>query len=201
MQTSSHSGPQSTRQISASSTRPHQCALCRKRFTKTEHLGRHLRTHTGSRPFECSMCHKRFSRQDTLSRHVRIHTFSVENQGSQYSQALQVGNCFNGNSSVSLEGFDLLSPPDFITAASGQELHPSIYPQSTYMNLHENMESVLPDLELWPSIMTEEASPTISAQPLGSGHGLKLGDGDDTLPTRESRAVQELARSIREMVS
>lgn len=133
---------------------------------------------------------------------MRIHAYSAENEGLQYSQAaLQAGSCFDASSSEFLEGLGLLSPPDVITTASGQELCQSIYSQSTYMDLHENMESVLPDLELWPSIMTEGPSPTISALPSGSGQGLKLGDGDDRLPTRGRRAVQELAYSIREMVS
>ncbi|KAL5356094.1 hypothetical protein BJX96DRAFT_162182 [Aspergillus floccosus] len=199
MQTSSRSGSQSVRQSTAPGPRPHQCAFCRKRFTKTEHLCRHLRTHTGSRPFECSKCHKRFSRQDTLSRHMRIHAYSAENEGLQYSQALQAGSCFNASSSALLEELDLLSSPDVITSSSGQELHHSIYSQPTYMDLHENMESEFPELELWPSIMREEASQTTSAQPLGSDQGLKLGGGDDRLPTRGPRAVQELAHSIREM--
>ena len=39
-----------------------RCSTCGKRFTRTEHLNRHFRSHTRERPFGCSICGKRFSR-------------------------------------------------------------------------------------------------------------------------------------------
>lgn len=44
-------------------------ANCNKSFTRSEHLARHRRKHTGERPFSCSHCSKNFSRLDNLRQH------------------------------------------------------------------------------------------------------------------------------------
>ncbi|KAK8865884.1 hypothetical protein IAR55_001032 [Kwoniella newhampshirensis] len=48
----------------------HKCPLCSATFTRPQHVGRHLRAHTGDRPYECKECPLRFARSDLLSRHV-----------------------------------------------------------------------------------------------------------------------------------
>ncbi|KAH3673150.1 hypothetical protein WICMUC_003873 [Wickerhamomyces mucosus] len=42
---------------------------CKMTFTRSEHLARHIRKHTGERPFECPHCSRKFSRLDNLRQH------------------------------------------------------------------------------------------------------------------------------------
>ncbi|MCJ1310008.1 hypothetical protein MMC25_003669 [Agyrium rufum] len=43
---------------------------CNLSFTRSEHLARHIRKHTGERPFQCH-CARRFSRLDNLRQHAQ----------------------------------------------------------------------------------------------------------------------------------
>ncbi|KIM98157.1 hypothetical protein OIDMADRAFT_76070, partial [Oidiodendron maius Zn] len=43
---------------------------CTLSFTRSEHLARHIRRHTGERPFQCH-CSRRFSRLDNLRQHAQ----------------------------------------------------------------------------------------------------------------------------------
>ncbi|CAN8104718.1 unnamed protein product [Discula destructiva] len=43
---------------------------CKLSFTRSEHLARHIRKHTGERPFQCH-CQRRFSRLDNLRQHAQ----------------------------------------------------------------------------------------------------------------------------------
>lgn len=56
--------------------RPFVCSwlFCNKRFTRSDELQRHRRTHTGEKRFQCPECNKKFMRSDHLSKHIRTHT-------------------------------------------------------------------------------------------------------------------------------
>jgi len=60
---------------------------CGKRFSRSDHLTEHKRTHTGDQPFACNHedCGKRFSQSSALTRHKRTHTgdqrYACEHEG------------------------------------------------------------------------------------------------------------------------
>lgn len=56
--------------------RPFVCSwlFCGKRFTRSDELQRHRRTHTGEKRFQCLECNKKFMRSDHLSKHIRTHS-------------------------------------------------------------------------------------------------------------------------------
>ena len=58
------------------SERPYACPVesCPRRFSRSDELTRHMRTHTGQKPFQCRICMRNFSRSDHLTTHIRTHT-------------------------------------------------------------------------------------------------------------------------------
>ncbi|KAK3394128.1 hypothetical protein B0H63DRAFT_460102 [Podospora didyma] len=51
----------------------YQCADCLRRYSRPEHLQRHIATHTLGKRFACEVCSKAFSRADLLKRHRANH--------------------------------------------------------------------------------------------------------------------------------
>ncbi|EXJ82935.1 hypothetical protein A1O3_06752 [Capronia epimyces CBS 606.96] len=50
-----------------------QCTTCDRTFAKTDHLERHIRSHTKEKPFKCTICGRNYGRHDTLLRHQKYH--------------------------------------------------------------------------------------------------------------------------------
>ncbi|KAF7590092.1 hypothetical protein BBP40_003248 [Aspergillus hancockii] len=64
-----------------------ECDVCYRRFTRSEHLVRHRRTHTKERPFACDDCGRRFPRVDVKNLHIkRFHLGSLPQQQQQQQQ-------------------------------------------------------------------------------------------------------------------
>ena len=44
-----------------------------RRFSRSDELSRHKRSHSGVKPYQCAACEKKFARSDHLAKHVKIH--------------------------------------------------------------------------------------------------------------------------------
>lgn len=57
------------------------CTVCGKKFTRKEHLERHIPHHTGLKPFGCNECKVFFGRQDLLRRHESLYHLIANGSG------------------------------------------------------------------------------------------------------------------------
>lgn len=68
---------------------------CSMSFTRSEHLARHMRKHTGERPFACCFCSKHFSRLDNLRQHkLTVHADDMTRSDSGFGMR---NNIYNGS--------------------------------------------------------------------------------------------------------
>lgn len=79
-----------------------QWLFCGKRFTRSDELQRHLRTHTGDKRFVCGECGKRFMRSDHLNKHSRTHEQMAQANANNVSNTSSASSSSSSTSTSSL---------------------------------------------------------------------------------------------------
>jgi len=69
--------------------KPFQCRICMRNFSRSDHLTTHIRTHTGEKPFACDCCGRRFARSDERRRHMKIHLREQQKREEELKKAMQ----------------------------------------------------------------------------------------------------------------
>lgn len=67
--------------------RTFKCTFCGKEFSRSDHLNRHIATHTGIKQFQCDLCGKEFARKDKL----KLHKSSAHNTSEEQKHYCSCG--------------------------------------------------------------------------------------------------------------
>ncbi|KAK4520611.1 uncharacterized protein ATC70_006489 [Mucor velutinosus] len=130
---------------------------CRMVFTRSEHLARHMRKHTGEKPFQCVVpgCERMFSRFDNMMQHTQTHnktrgprrtktTSTKSKRGGKKS-----GNNLSRRASSSSSDYDeygpLPSPPPSRRGSSNNIIKENqiILPNPKYLEVDEDMDELM----------------------------------------------------------
>jgi len=68
----------------------YKCSFCGKEFSRSDHLNRHIVTHTGQKQFQCDLCGKEFARKDKL----KLHKSSAHNTAEEQKHFCSCGKEF-----------------------------------------------------------------------------------------------------------
>ncbi|KAJ9106252.1 hypothetical protein QFC21_001397 [Naganishia friedmannii] len=115
--------------------------VCGATFTRPQHVGRHMRSHTGDKPYQCKECPEKFARSDLLSRHVnKTHGSPGEGDG-------------KGNGKLGAGGRKKARKPKFIPSALASQqvrnqINPPIFNEHGQTQRHSAMTGQhLPNLQ------------------------------------------------------
>lgn len=70
--------PLHTDQDEYTTSRPHPCDFCSRRFRKKANLMNHMVAHQNVRPHMCKLCGSRYVRKCDLINHLKIHAYHIE---------------------------------------------------------------------------------------------------------------------------
>ncbi|KAG2196740.1 hypothetical protein INT46_004658 [Mucor plumbeus] len=104
---------------------------CNMIFTRSEHLARHTRKHTGEKPYLCVVpgCTRRFSRFDNMMQHTQTHKSRSKSPSANSSTANTTTNTntdiANETTSTSETSVPSLEPSMTTTPTNMRELRPS----------------------------------------------------------------------------
>lgn len=80
--------------------KPFQCRICMRNFSRSDHLTTHIRTHTGEKPFACDCCGRRFARSDERRRHMKIHLREQQKREEEMKKAMLAQDTTSANQQV-----------------------------------------------------------------------------------------------------
>lgn len=99
--------------------RPFECTWpdCGKKFSRSDELTRHYRTHTGEKRFNCPLCDKCFMRSDHLTKHARRHAGFHPSmlQGSSAAKRRRCSSSVSSSDSGDRSPAGVWGPPTYCT--------------------------------------------------------------------------------------
>lgn len=99
--------------------RPFECTWpdCGKKFSRSDELTRHYRTHTGEKRFNCPLCDKCFMRSDHLTKHARRHAGFHPSmlQGSSAAKRRRCSSSVSSSDSGDRSPAGVWGPPSYCT--------------------------------------------------------------------------------------
>lgn len=118
---------------------------CNMTFTRSEHLARHIRKHTGERPFECVHCSRKFSRLDNLRQHKQT-VHAHEHMNNDYTNTINnnTTNNNNNNNNNNNSNSNSLEIKKFDGKTSIPEDHNNPNKENTFLQQQPSSPSDLP---------------------------------------------------------